>query len=102
MRLKAKWDKERHFHLFLPRVEEEVSKSGPEKAETMKGKETILIVEDEKSNLTLLQRYLSSLGYSVLAAAHPEDALHIAKTQERINLLITDVRYAGYGRKATL
>ena len=87
------------FHIFLPRVEEEISKGKPEKAETIQGKEKILIVEDEKSNLTLLQRYLSSLGYKVLSASHPDDALHISKTQEKIDLLITDVVMPGMDGK---
>lgn len=52
----------------------------------------ILIVEDEASVLKLGKRILLELGYTVLAAATPGQAMETTKTHEGdIHLIITDV-----------
>ncbi|MFZ3044359.1 MAG: response regulator, partial [Desulfatirhabdiaceae bacterium] len=57
-----------------------------------RGSETILLVEDESAILSLGKVMLERLGYRVLAASDPEDALDLArKKEETIDLLITDV-----------
>lgn len=54
--------------------------------------ETILIVEDEKAILELLEAMLLQLGYSVVTASLPSRALALAKEHDGlIHLLITDV-----------
>lgn len=54
--------------------------------------ETILLVEDEPGVLSITRRMLQRLGYEVLAAATPKEALAIAEAQrDRIALLLTDV-----------
>ena len=54
--------------------------------------ETLLIVEDEVSILHVAQQMLERLGYTVLTAASPGEALALAKTHERrIALAMTDV-----------
>ena len=54
--------------------------------------ETILLVEDEVSILKLGTRMLERLGYVVLSASTPSDAVNLAKKHAgRINLLVTDV-----------
>ncbi len=54
--------------------------------------ETLLVVEDEASILKLTRRILQGLGYSVLTAASPGEAVALAKEHDRdIHLLITDV-----------
>ena len=56
------------------------------------GNETILLVEDEVSIMKLGKIMLEKLGYSVLAASNPDEAIRLAKKyKEDINLLITDV-----------
>jgi two-component system, cell cycle sensor histidine kinase and response regulator CckA len=56
------------------------------------GNETILVVEDVLPILELLVRILERLGYSVLSASSPEQAIHLTeKRSENIHLLITDV-----------
>ena len=58
--------------------------------------ETILLVEDEESILVLGQRMLAALGYTVLIAGSPEEAITLARTTEsKIDLLITDVIMPG-------
>ncbi len=62
-------------------------------AETPKGRgETVLLVEDEALNLNVSQAMLEDLGYRVLTAGTPGEALHKARAHGgEIRLLITDV-----------
>ncbi|MDH7553042.1 MAG: PAS domain S-box protein [Spirochaetota bacterium] len=56
------------------------------------GTETILIVEDEVSILKMIKKMLEILGYTVLEAGDPFEALEIVKNYiGTIHLLITDV-----------
>ena len=56
------------------------------------GHETILLVEDEPGILDIGKLMLESLGYQVLTASKPGEAIHLAKEYKGdINLLITDV-----------
>jgi len=56
------------------------------------GDETVLIVEDEKEILHLGKRILENLGYTVLIARTPVEALHLVQNYSgNIHLLITDV-----------
>ena len=65
-------------------------------AELPGGRETILLVEDEHSIRTMLARHLVRMGYEVLAAEHPDNALGIAKTHPRpIQLLLSDIVMPG-------
>lgn len=64
----------------------------PEKNETGGSGETILIVEDEKAILEMGKIALEGLGYNVLTAATPSEAIEIAnKNTNIIDLLLTDV-----------
>ncbi len=82
------------FDLYLPRVDAEPP---PEvvraEAETLcGGSETVLLVEDDSSVLAMASMMLERLGYQVLAANGPEEALSIAATYtEPVHLLLTDV-----------
>ncbi|MBI4775463.1 MAG: PAS domain S-box protein, partial [Deltaproteobacteria bacterium] len=54
--------------------------------------ETVLLVEDEVSILEIGKRMLEGLGYAVLTAGAPGEAMHLAEEHAgEINLLITDV-----------
>src|SRR5262249_23674592 len=56
------------------------------------GKETILVVEDEASLRLMIQELLDRLGYTVLAAANTEEAIHISSLHPGfVPLLLTDV-----------
>ena len=60
--------------------------------ETVRGSETILLVEDEEGVRELAQEILEADGYRVLVACHPGDALlAVQQHGERIDLLVTDV-----------
>jgi len=60
------------------------------------GHETILIVEDEGTVLNLCKTILLRLGYKILTAKTPQNALDITRHyQEQIDLLITDTIMPG-------
>lgn len=57
-----------------------------------RGTETVLLVEDEPSLLSLGQSVLEKLGYTVLPANSPSEALRISATYpKKIDLLMTDM-----------
>ncbi len=61
-----------------------------------RGDETLLLVEDEPLLLTLTQRTLEELGYTVLAADSPVQALALFDRHEgSIDLLVSDVIMPG-------
>ena len=82
------------FKIYIPR-----NKAGPmETAEIRRVKaprgqgEKVLLVEDDPAILALGQMMLENLGYAVLAANSPNEAMELAqKHPGRIHLLVTDV-----------
>lgn len=87
-------DKGTIFKIYLPRVKGEtrLATSQPTK-DIPKGKgETILVVEDEPVILEMSRAMLEQLGYTVLSAGTPAEALSQASAYiNDIQLLITDV-----------
>jgi PAS domain S-box-containing protein len=82
------------FKIYLPRFQGEVVEVKREEVlEIPQAKgETVLIVEDEPSILAMGKRMLESLGYTVLVAHSPDEALgEAAGRQGAIHLLLTDV-----------
>ena len=82
------------FKIYLPRQEpQEAATEQPRKpAEVPTGTETVLLVEDEKSLLKFARMLLEELGYTVLAAGSPREAIQLAKEYtNEIHLLMTDV-----------
>ncbi len=60
------------------------------------GNETILLVEDESALLRLATMLLTRLGYGVIPAGRPEDALRLAERHAgAIDLLVTDLVMPG-------
>src|SRR6056297_1963385 len=57
----------------------------------LKGDETILIVEDDKSILNLIKTILSKKEYHVSISGSPTKAIEISKNISKIDLLITDI-----------
>lgn len=86
-------DKGSAFHLFFPETEapSEIETPKPSRSGKPIGKETILIAEDQEGVRTLAVDFLTSLGYTVLAAENGESALEMAERQTApIHLLLTD------------
>lgn len=83
------------FKIYLPQHSPGINlaSAGETMRETLpQGKETILLVEDEPAILGLVKRMLQSLGYQVLSAQSPAEAVELAERQAgRLQLLISDV-----------
>jgi signal transduction histidine kinase len=82
------------FKLYLPRVSLPPERSAPPVTSTPpRGRgETLLFVEDEAAIRSLGRAMLETLGYTVLVAGTPAEALRLAETHPgEIQLLLTDV-----------
>jgi signal transduction histidine kinase/CheY-like chemotaxis protein len=82
------------FRVYLPRVDQEL---GHEPAEpvgpsTLRGGETVLVVEDDEQVRTLVRSILVRSGYNVLPGGNGGEAFLICEQYPgRIHLLLTDV-----------
>lgn len=85
------------FKIYLPR---HVSSDTPDELQSklsippvpQGGLETLLLVEDEPMLIKVTEQILTRLGYTVLAAEGPQEALKIAKTfPGTIDLMLTDI-----------
>jgi CheY-like chemotaxis protein len=81
------------FKLYFPKVTDPLSASSAAMVEpTLRGNETILVVEDEPSVLGITVKMLDQLGYVTLSAASGAEALEMSKSHSgAISLLLTDV-----------
>lgn len=81
------------FKIYFPRHRETIEPlSFPTEIMPRGSGETILLVEDEQAVLEMIAEGLPRLGYTVLTASAPSEALRVAATHPQpIDLLITDV-----------
>ncbi len=81
--------------IYFPRVDEveKEDKKIPEDKKSLKGSETILIVEDEEMVRDLIFESLKIFGYDLIEAENGKKALQVCKkdSEKPIQLLITDV-----------
>jgi two-component system cell cycle sensor histidine kinase/response regulator CckA len=94
IRVESKPGQGTKVQIFLPRFAGKPTDPGTESsADAPKtGTEVVLLVEDEPMVLRLSKTLLERLGYTVLAANGPSEALRLAEQQGgRVRLLITDV-----------
>jgi len=86
------------FKVYLPRVDQPVEPLLPAElaVESLRGTETILVVEDEDTLRTLIRTLLEQSGYTVMEAKSGADALQAAQEHDAaIQLLLTDVIMPG-------
>lgn len=86
------------FQVYLPRFvdSESVENEKITTKEIRKGKESILLVEDDLNLLELEKAMLESFGYNVIAVSTPAGALDlISQNALKVDLLITDVIMPG-------
>ena len=90
------------FQIYLPRVEESVSKSTAEApTDNLRGSETILLVEDADALRKLAHSFLADHGFQVITASSGEEALRVAELYGHpIDLLVTDVVMPGMNGRA--
>jgi PAS domain S-box-containing protein len=87
------------FSIYLPRLEHG-HRSPKERSslplQTLRGTETILLVEDQEHLLALTREFLTRLGYKVLPAANAEEAIQVSEEfAGAIHMLLTDVVMPG-------
>jgi len=82
------------FKIYLPRAKAPVEEPHPPKpaAGPPPGTATVLVVEDEKHILEMCRTFLEQLGYTVLTASSPREALDLAgRHPGEIHVLVTDI-----------
>jgi len=87
------------FRIYLPRAKEEIIERAAASRvpdESLRGSETIFLVEDQSDLRNLTHKFLQGLGYKVVAASLPGEAIQIAQQfTGKIDLLLTDVVMPG-------
>jgi signal transduction histidine kinase/ActR/RegA family two-component response regulator len=80
------------FLIYLPRSERKTRKEKEMAGELVKGRETVLLVDDEEIVLDVGEKMLENLGYDVLSATSAEESLGIyTEKQDEIDLVILDM-----------
>ncbi len=84
------------FKIYFPSVQEKTEATAESVSvpadNAGRGVETILLVEDEESVRKMVGKILSGEGYTILEAAHGEEAIRICRSHKGpIHLLMTDV-----------
>jgi hypothetical protein len=86
------------FRIYLPRIEEAVESArvAADVGSSVRGGETILIVEDDTSVREMVARGLREHGYAVLTADRAESALRLLEGADPpVDLLLTDAVLRG-------
>jgi two-component system, cell cycle sensor histidine kinase and response regulator CckA len=80
------------FRLYLPSTEKEVQIEKRVPVEIVKGKETILFVDDERTVIEGCEEMLKKMGYKVSTARGGKEALEIYKRKsDKIDMVILDM-----------
>jgi signal transduction histidine kinase/CheY-like chemotaxis protein len=87
------------FRVYLPRVDAAAAAPPPPAPDGARGKEVVLVVEDDPAVRALIRRTLDAAGYAVLEAPGPEQALAVATRADGFDLLLTDVVMPGMSGK---
>lgn len=86
------------FHICLPASHRVVSEVAPSQEALERGKETILMVDDEAGIVSVSKALMAHLGYRVLVATSGREALEIYRKEGRaIDLVILDMIMPGMG-----
>ena len=80
------------FIIHIPRYIGETTSTIEYTESIPHGDEIIMLVDDQPTFLNMTRRMLERLGYKVLAAGNPKEAILLASSfQDQIHLLVTDV-----------
>lgn len=81
------------FRIYLPRALDDTEPFSSASSDTHErgGSETIILAEDDHDLRTMVEEYLTSLGYRVLACADGKTALDACIAAGNVELLITDL-----------
>jgi len=94
------------FHILFPALEDKKAQkviAPPQRKQLPTGKETILLVDDERSILDICEDVLTLYGYKIMKAENGEQAVKIYQTEKnKIQLVILDLIMPGRGGKKCL
>ena len=80
------------FNIYLPAADDKVADEILVASELLKGKETILLVDDEEETILVEELMLKELGYSVLPASSGQEAVKLYKeNMEGLDLVALDM-----------
>ncbi len=80
------------FNIYLPAFQATKEEETAPVEESLKGSETVLLVDDDKVIVHAGKRMIESLGYAVMPAENGEEALTIFEnSHDRIDLVILDM-----------
>lgn len=80
------------FKILFPEIEAKPVSEKQRSEETPRGKESILLVDDELALVEIGERILEHLGYAVTSKINPAEALEVFKSNPyRFDLVITDM-----------
>ncbi|MBW1888020.1 MAG: PAS domain S-box protein [Deltaproteobacteria bacterium] len=86
------------FSIYLPATKEALKDEKVLSGEIVKGKETVLLVDDEQIVLDTGGQILEKLGYEVLSATSGIEALELyEKNQDNIDMVLLDMVMPGMG-----
>jgi PAS domain S-box-containing protein len=87
------------FRLYLPPARAEATiptrPAAPKGSNGERGKETILVVDDNDAMREVAALQLQTLGYDVIVADTPNDALEVLRSPRSVDLLLTDIVMPG-------
>ena len=86
------------FMVYLPASHREIAEEKKTEDHLLSGHGTILFVDDEQTNLTIMKDLLVVMGYKVLLASSGQEALAVYMTKRKqIDLIIMDMVMPGIG-----
>ena len=98
----SKKDEGSSFIIYLPASKKEIVEDGKLPGEELKGKETILLVDDEDMIIHIGQEILKALGYKVLMARSGKEAIKLYKVnKDKIDMVILDMIMPDMGGEDT-
>ncbi|MCX6556101.1 MAG: ATP-binding protein, partial [Candidatus Aminicenantes bacterium] len=90
------------FTIYLPASEKDVVKDEPPSKKIVRGTETVLLVEDEKTVLDVSKEMLEALQYKVYTADSGQEAIAVyTEKKGTINLVILDMVMPGLSGSET-
>jgi PAS domain S-box-containing protein len=78
------------FHVYLPVVEMKADEMQDTAPPLQRGKETVLIAEDNEDVRSFMREVLQQYGYETLEAADGEDAIETFRQHRDVDLIIVD------------
>lgn len=82
------------FKIYFPESQEEGEVGSPAKQESvlLRGNETIMVVDDEANIVAMVSQILTELGYHVISATSPHEALMLSdRHTQTIDMILTDI-----------